>query len=65
METQSMITSFNDDYFVFHSQDHDLLAQEEIAKAVGQHEREHPSSEVDPITPAAPGMARTSFILFA
>ncbi len=51
METQSTTTSFNDDYFVFHSLDHYMLAQEEIAKAVRQHESEHPSSEKMTTTP--------------
>ena len=51
METQPTRASFNDDYFVFHSRDHYMLVQEEIAKAVRQHEREHPSSEKMTTTP--------------
>ena len=51
METQATKTSFNNDYFVFHSRDHYMLVQEEIAKAVRQHEREHPSSEKMTTTP--------------
>ena len=51
METQSTKTSFNNDYFVFHSRDHYMLVQEEIAKAVRRHEREHPSSEKMTTTP--------------
>lgn len=42
LETQATTNSFNDDYFVFHSQEHHELFQQEIDTAVRRHEREHP-----------------------
>lgn len=45
METQDRTTSFNNDYFVFHSQEHYKLSQEEIDKAGRRLEREHPSGQ--------------------
>lgn len=45
MESQATTTSFNNDYFVLHTQEHYKLSQEEIDKAVSRHEREHPSGQ--------------------
>jgi len=41
MATQTTATSYNSD--VLHIESHNRLSQEEIAKAVARHQREHPA----------------------